>query len=72
MSKTLQWEESIIKKVYVDITPLGVSEKFGILGHSNTLSPFLSYLEFGLFGFLFPDIENFCCIATGCRGHCEQ
>lgn len=67
MSKTLRWEGSIIKKVYVDITPLGVSEKFRILVYSNTLSPFVSYLEFGLFGFLFPDTENFCCISTGCQ-----
>lgn len=59
---------SIIKKVYVDITPLGVSEKFRILVYSNILSPFVSYLEFGLFGFLFPDTENFCCISTGCQG----
>lgn len=52
MSKTLKQKESIIKKIYVDFNSLGISEKLDILVYSNTLSPFLSYLEIGLFGFL--------------------
>lgn len=52
MSKTLKQKESIIKKNYVDFNSLGISEKLDILVYSNTLSPFLSYLEIGLFGFL--------------------
>lgn len=36
----------------MDFNSLGISEKLDILVYSNTLSPFLSYLEIGLFGFL--------------------